>query len=466
MIEVGASTWQSTLGPLPPDLLPVEPTGLANLQSLSALGDFMETPLDQPGPFLVSNSRPRTDRGAHVVVAQDGVPIVVASKRGDGTLIYLAFEPTSRNIRQWSGNEGLWRYLITHAAVDNGVGSALVRPYLRWGGRAPRLAMADYSTHPKPTLDWFWALIGIYGVGLGTSLFVLGRRGMVGWGLLSVVGLTLSAGLFAFVVARQRAEPDAAMTRVVVVRPIDVGNSSAAYTHEYVSVLARRDGVFNFVLPQEDLSRGLYYPFPRPSDESDTTWPFRVLEGAQPSLDNMPLKQGQLATAQLDGQLKEAPGVQADLQVDHGALTGIVTNRTGGRLSDAYIAVDNDIRPLGTLEKDQSSQVDFLLPPQAAAGNMAATALADKLTPPGSSSRPGASARRPAAIGSNHCSRRASCSPAWRCVVRRWSAGSSRRPTRSARLTSVSARLISRCWSSRLSRSSRSASKARFRPRR
>ena len=217
---------------------------------------------------------------------------------------------------------------------------------------------------------------------------------MVGFGLLSVVGLTLGASLIAVVVARQRAEPDAAMTRVTIVRPIDVGNSSAAYTHEYVSVLARHDGVYNFVLPPEDLSRGLYYPFPRPSDESDTTWPFRVLEGAQPSLDKMPLKQGQLATAQLDGQLKEAPGVQADLQVEHGALTGIVTNRTGGRLSDAYIVVDSDIRPLGTLEKDQSSQIDLLLPPQAAAGNMAATAIADKLTPPGSSGRPGASARR------------------------------------------------------------------------
>jgi hypothetical protein len=394
LIEVGGSTWQSTLGSLPPDLLPVDPIGLTNLQSLSALGDFMEMPLDQPGPWLVSNSRPRTDRGAHVVVAQDGVPLVVASKRGDGTLVYLAFEPTSRNVRQWSGNEALWRYLITHAAVDNGVGSALVRPYLRWGGRAPRLAMADFSTHPKPTLDWFWALIGVYGAGLGASLFFLGRRGMVGWGLLSVVGLTVGAALVSFAAARQRAEPDAAMTRVVVVRPIDVGNSSAAYTHEYVSVLARHDGVFNFVLPQEDLSRGLYYPFPRPSDESDTTWPFRVLEGAQPSLDNMPLKQGQLATGQIDGQLKEAPGVQADLQVEHGALTGIVTNRTGGRLSDAYIVVDSDIRPLGSLDKDQSSQIDFLLPPQAAAGNMAATAIADKLTPPGSSGRPGASARR------------------------------------------------------------------------
>src|SRR5205807_4042136 len=369
-----------------------EPTGLSNLDSLSALGDFMGTALDTPGPWLVSNAKPRS--GAHVVVAHGGVPLVVASKRGDGTLIYLAFEPTSRNFRQWTGNDTLWKYLITHAAVDNGVGSALVRPYLRWGGRAPRLAMADFSTHPKPALDWFWALVGVYGAGLGGALFIFGRRGMVGWGLLSIVGLTVGAGMTAFVVARQRAEPDAAMTRVVVVRPIDVGNSSAAYTHEYVSVLARRDGVFNFVLPPEDLSRGLYYPFPRPSDESDTTWPFRVLEGAQPSLDKMPLKQGQLATAELDGQLKEAPGVQADLQVEHGALTGMVTNRTGGRLSDAYIVVDSDIRPLGTLEKDQGSQLDFLLPSQAAAGNLAATAIADRLTPPGSSGRPGASARR------------------------------------------------------------------------
>src|SRR5215831_9847159 len=297
LLEVGGATWQSTLGPLPPDLLPVEPNGLTNVQSLSALGDFMDVPLDQSGPWLVSNSRPRTDRGAHVVVAQDGVPLIVASKRGDGTVIYLAFEPTARNFRSWAGNDALWRYLLTHAAVDNGVGSALVRPYLRWGGRPPRLAMADYSTQPKPSLDWFWTLIGVYGVGVGAALFMFGRRGMVGWGLLSIVGFTALAGAVAFMVARQRAEPDAAITRVVVIRPIDVGNSAAAYTHEYVSVLARRDGNFNLVLPAADLSRGLYFPFPRPSDESDSSWPFNVLEGAQPSLQNLQLKQGQLATA-------------------------------------------------------------------------------------------------------------------------------------------------------------------------
>jgi hypothetical protein len=394
LIAVGGATWQSTLGPLPPDLLPVEPTGLTSIQSLSAVGDFMEIPIDVPGPWLVSQSRPRTDRGARVVVAQDGVPLIAATKRGDGTVIYLGFEPTGRNFRTWGGSEALWRYLLTHAAVDNGVGSALVRPYLRWGGRAPRLAMADFSTHPKPTLDWFWVMVGLYATAMGTSLFMLGRRGLVGLSVLTAVGLTTVAAVIGFAIARGRAEPDAAMTRVAVVRPIEVGDSAAAYTHEFISVLARHDGQFDFQLSADALSRGLYYPFPRPSDESDSSWPFRVSEGVQPTLDNMTLKQGQLATAQIDGQLDQAPGVQADLMVDHGALTGTITNRTGGRLTDAYMVIDSDFRALGSLDRDQAAQVDFMLPSRAAAGNMAATAIADKLTPPGSSGRPGAAARR------------------------------------------------------------------------
>ena len=394
LITVGGATWQSTLGPLPPDLLPVEPSGLTQINSLDSLGQLFDVPFDAPGPWLVTQARPRTDRGARVVASQDGVPLMVASKRGDGTLMYLAFEPTARAMRAWSGNEALWRYLITHASVDNGAGSALVRPYLRWGARPPRLAMADFSTHPKPSLNWFWALIGVYASGLGGSLFWFGRRGMIGTGILAAMTLTTVFTAISLLVARQRAEPEVAATRLIVVRPIDVGDSQAAYTHEYLSVLARRDGNYTMTLSPDSLSRGLYYPFPRPSDESDTTWPFTVAEGSQPSLQNLSLKQGQLATAQIDGQIRQAPGVQSDLLIENGALTGTLTNRTGGRLSDAFLVIDNDFRSLGTLEKDQARQIDFLLPPRAAAGNMAATAIAEKLTPPGSNGRPGATARR------------------------------------------------------------------------
>lgn len=393
LIAVGGATWQTTLAPLPPTLLPVEPTGLSSLSSLSALGDLFGTPVDGSGPWLVSQASPRVDRGANVVAAQDGVPLVVAAKRGEGTVIYLAFEPTARGLRGWAGFEQLWRYLITHASVDNGVGSALVRPYLRWG-RIPRLGMADFSALPKASLDWLWWLMGGYGAALGGSLFLLGRRGMVGRGVLSALGLTAVATGSALVLANQRAEPDVALTRLSVVRPIEVGESSAAYTRSYVSMLAKQDGVYDLQLTPDSLAQGLFYPFPRPSNESDTTWSLRVAEGVRPTLDKVTLRQGQLATIATDGQLQQAPVVQADLRVENGALSGTLTNRAGARVTDTFLVVDNTFQPYGTLEPDQSRQVDLNLPRQAAAGSLGANAIVEKLTPANASSRPGAAARR------------------------------------------------------------------------
>ncbi len=394
LIAVGGATWQSTLGPLPPELLPVEPTGLTQADSLSSLGDLAGTPLDAGGPWLVTQSRPRTDSGARVVASQDGIPLVVASKRGDGTLIYLAFEPTARGLRSWTGNEQLWRYLISHASIDNGVGSALVRPYSRWGQRPPRLALADFSTQPRPSLDWLWALVGVFAVAVGGSVLFLGRRGHVGLTVVTALvlaGLATAAGLG---LAVQRAQPDLAVNRLTVVRPIDSSEGTAAYTHESLALLARHDGSFNLALPSSTLARGWYYPFPRPSDESDANWPLRVSEGTAPTIDKLSLKQGQLATVQIDGQLRQAPAVQSDLRIDKGALSGTVTNKTGGRLTDAFLVVDGDTRPLGTFESDQQRSIDVVLAQRAAAGNLAATAMAERLTPSGTAGQPGAAARR------------------------------------------------------------------------
>ncbi len=393
LILVGGATARSTLGPLPPQLLPVELAGLANVSSLSSVGDLMQQRLDPAGPWLLSQSRPKTEDGARVVAMQEGVPAIVASKRGDGTVIYLAFEPTTRAFSVWPGNSAFWRYVITHAALDSGVGSSLIRPYLRWG-RLPRLALGDFSAQPRANLNWLWPLMGSYTLVLAVTLFFLARRGRTRAALLTVVGSASLAGIVALTLAQQRGESEVAITRLTVVRPIDGSAGGAAYTHDYFSILAKRDAAYTFTLPGNVLPRGMYYPFPRPNDESDSSWVFRVSEGAVPMIDNLGLRQGQLGTAVSDGQMREAPGVQADVRVQDGALAGTLTNRSGGRLSDAYIVTEGQFTPLGTLERDQQRQIDILLPGQAAAGSLAAATFAQNLTPSDASSRTGATARR------------------------------------------------------------------------
>ena len=250
--------------------------------------------------------------------------------------------------------------------------------------------MADFSTHPKPALDWFWALVGVYGVGLGGALFFFGRRGMVGWGLLSMVGLTVRRGVVAFIggpPARRAGRGDDPRGRAC-------DRSTSATARRPTPTSTSRcwpdaTGSSASCCRPKTSAAGCTSRSPARATSRTRAGRSASAKAHSRRSTELPLKQGQLATAQIDGQLKEAPGVQADLLVDHGALTGMVTNRTGGRLSDAYIVVDGDFRPLGSLGSDQSSQIDFLLPPQAAAGNLAATAIADKLTPPGSSGRAG-----------------------------------------------------------------------------
>ena len=74
-----------------------------------------------------------------MVAQQDGVPLVVGRKQGQGTVFYLAFDPTAPVLSSWAGQPYIWRYMLAHASVDTGVGSTLARPYMRWG-RLPRAA--------------------------------------------------------------------------------------------------------------------------------------------------------------------------------------------------------------------------------------------------------------------------------------------------------------------------------------
>src|ERR671936_3106719 len=44
LISVGGATWSSTLGPLPPELLPVQVSGLTQINSLDSLGQLFDVP--------------------------------------------------------------------------------------------------------------------------------------------------------------------------------------------------------------------------------------------------------------------------------------------------------------------------------------------------------------------------------------------------------------------------------------
>src|SRR5579884_24709 len=387
LIAVGGPTWQKTLAPLPDDLLAAHPTELATVDRLDGLVELTGQAPTHPGPWLISRGR----ASGTVVAQQDGIPLIVGRKQGQGTIFYLAFDPSSQALGSWPGQPFIWRYLLAHASVDTGVGSTLARPYMRWG-RLPRAALGDFDSLPEPDFNWaVWGLL-LYALIIGPVCFLFLRRvDRPLLALLTVPGLALgTSALFVLLVAAER-EGDLAATKATVIR----GVGSLAFSRTYVSVFARHGGTFDVNVPPGGLLFGLYYPFPMRSYTDTPDWALRVAEGADVRVDSLTMNDGSLATFAVDQQFNLNGQVDTALVADHDQIVGTVTNHLGQPLRSAALLLDmQSVYPLGDLEPGESRTVSITLPERAAIGYGVPTGLASQIYPGWNAARPEDSSRR------------------------------------------------------------------------
>ncbi|MBV9281748.1 MAG: hypothetical protein JOZ41_16845, partial [Chloroflexi bacterium] len=113
VLLVGGPDWAETLAPLG-QLLPGSLTGSRiepGLPGLASLGEG-EPP---PRPTTVSRLAP----GSGAILAGDAsLPLVVRAPRGNGTIQYLAFDPSVEPIPHWSGAERLLSGLVRGAMTQ------------------------------------------------------------------------------------------------------------------------------------------------------------------------------------------------------------------------------------------------------------------------------------------------------------------------------------------------------------
>ena len=99
----GGPGWQRTFAGLG-DLVPAGITANAAVADLSALGAYAVA--DAPeGPAYVSSGSVADD--ADVLLAADGVALIVERLLGYGAVEYLAFDPALAPFSRWRGMEGV-----------------------------------------------------------------------------------------------------------------------------------------------------------------------------------------------------------------------------------------------------------------------------------------------------------------------------------------------------------------------
>src|SRR5258708_33178865 len=110
IIVAGGPEWRPTLTPLPAGLLPVTITGTQNTPAGTALlpiGGPSKVNETVPAPIPISTAKTAT--GGLVIRSSGTTPLIVQAKREQGTVCYLAFDPTLEPIVSWPGTTTLWK---------------------------------------------------------------------------------------------------------------------------------------------------------------------------------------------------------------------------------------------------------------------------------------------------------------------------------------------------------------------
>jgi len=358
LVVAGGPGWQKTLAGMPRDLLPVEVSGTVPVRHAPSLAAFFNEPIEDPGPWLVAEAKP-TD--GVVVVGESELPLLVAARRGQGVVFFLAFDPSLEPLRSWRGSAQLWRYLVGYAPAQVQVPSNAVRPYTSWG-RHPRTAASDLSLLRPPTSDSLpWILLA-YALAVGPiSYFALRCAGRLEWSLWLAPLLTVGAVAAAFGAARSSSESDVLFNKITIVRSWDSG--ADAYSRSWVAAFSPREGSYDIEFQGKDggtegLVQALFHPFPASSgtptpgagavktQREDAT----VIKGYH-------LGPRSLGTFVVDARVPGEGAVRSHLKLGAGGISGTIVNGTGGKVTNAALVVGQEVVRLGDLAAGETRQI-------------------------------------------------------------------------------------------------------------
>ncbi len=364
LVEIGGAQWRRTLGSLSAHLLPVS---MYRTSTLSAGTQLL--PIDGPtaeasGPHTatgtlqtsVTVSTATAQAGARTILSAGTVPLLVQIQHGQGSICYLAFDPTVEPIVGWPGATALWKSLLlrtlgeqlvpSNFSPDTSVDTAYALAKLQH-------ALLPYAS-PTP---WVLVLVFLgYLVILGPVRWLIVRKfKRRTWSWRIALSTIVVFSLFNYGLALYQQGTSMLSNSLSIIRLDPRGAHSTSYVGVYVP-FGSTDGDVQVHFPNNTLVQ----PFANYVLHQE---PASIAAGSDGTDVNLPgVDLGALEAFQVEQDLPVQGGITSHLMFAHGTLVGTVTNTLPTALSDVYVLMAHSVVRLGTLGPNQTSGIMLPLP--------------------------------------------------------------------------------------------------------
>jgi hypothetical protein len=250
LVVAGGAGWQKTSTALA-DMLPVSITGSETVADLPSLQATIGEPFRDPGPYLVTMSS--LTNGA-LLLHEDGVPLVAQRPFGQGSVTFLALDPSLSPLLDWVGSETVWS-----TVADS------VPPLFPWGngfqnGWAAINAVSSLPALAMPPVLQLAAYLLLYIFIVGPLNYIILKRKNrreLAWVTIPVTVLIFSVG--AYLVGFQLKGNDTIINQMSVAVG-EVGSENMR-VDTLMGLYSPRRRSYDVVMPIESMARPLSESF-------------------------------------------------------------------------------------------------------------------------------------------------------------------------------------------------------------
>ena len=399
LILVGGPEWHRTLGSLPAGLAPIQVYGSSTIPAGTVLlppggsaasgSGQHNIPATVQSPVSISAATliPHANDGkSEVILASPTTPLIVQTYQEQGTIVYLAFDPTLEPILGWQGVSLLWNslllrslgdQLLPHSGISPGIGSSTqqVQPILanRMSGFLQSLLP---STIPPP-----WRTLGIllfcYILILGPGRFLLVKR-LKGryWSWRIILSSIVIFSLLSYGLAYIEKGSSILSDSISIAQFSQ--NGASVHLSTYMGVFVPNEGDYQVQIPGNTLVQ------PSPDNFSASPGPITGAHTTVVTLQNRTNANLQdvniwtLHTILTEQDRQVHKGLVSQLALQNGSLVGTVTNTFSYALSDTFLLMPNDAFSLGHLAAGETKHVQLKLssvplPPSSTLADLIAT---------------------------------------------------------------------------------------------
>jgi hypothetical protein len=355
LIVAGGPGWRRSMDGLD-DLLPIQGLWSRQVRHLRAFSRYAGvTPPDEAA--LVTLGSPIED--ARVLLAQEGIPLLVERWIGLGRVTYVGPDPGLEPFRSWPAAESLWQRVLV------GGRPGLPTFDVTTSGWVPmRAALSEMLDLGLPATSWVVLFLLGYVAVVGPGQYLLLRRlDRREWAWLGFPLLALGSAGLLFVGAAWLRGPDVRLAALSIVRLS--GETRTAPIETYVGLVAPTRGSYSLAFAD-----GLV---PRPVSDGGSGAPAPMtivpgVGGGPTTLPDLRLEGRVPRTVQLRSLVATPAPVSSELKTSNGRLEGTIRNAGRDRLEDVIVVAAGEAIGLGDLGPGESRPVSLSLPTNRAAG--------------------------------------------------------------------------------------------------